>query len=96
MMRATPVHHSERRPGRRELVELAALFTAVAVADAVSRAVVHGPGTAVTLAVSAVALLATAGLRLKSAFRRGRAGTPAPAAGADGPGSAGGPGGCAD
>ncbi|ORT60917.1 GNAT family N-acetyltransferase [Streptomyces sp. CB03238] len=45
---------------RRDLVELAALFTAVAVADAVANTIVHGPDGPYLLAVSAVALIATA------------------------------------
>ncbi|MDQ0778832.1 N-acetylglutamate synthase-like GNAT family acetyltransferase [Streptomyces aurantiacus] len=51
-----PVHH-----WRRDLVELAALFTAVAVADAVANLIGHGPDGPVLLAISAVALVATAG-----------------------------------
>lgn len=54
-----PVHH-----WRRDVVELAALFTAVAVADAVANLVGHGPGGPVLLAISAVALLATAGFHM--------------------------------
>ncbi|GHC50247.1 GNAT family N-acetyltransferase [Streptomyces flavofungini] len=51
-----PVHH-----WRRDLVELAALFTAVAVADAVANLVGHGPDGPELLLVSAVLLAATAG-----------------------------------
>ncbi|MFH9070329.1 GNAT family N-acetyltransferase [Streptomyces alboflavus] len=51
-----PVHH-----WRRDLVELAALFTAVAVADAVANLVGHGPDGPELLLVSAVILAATAG-----------------------------------
>ncbi|QIQ05941.1 GNAT family N-acetyltransferase [Streptomyces liangshanensis] len=53
---------SVRRPHhwRRDLVELAALFTAVAVADAVANTIAHGPGGASVLVVSAVVLIATA------------------------------------
>ncbi|MFI1159036.1 GNAT family N-acetyltransferase [Streptomyces sioyaensis] len=52
---------SARRPHwRRDLVELAAMFTAVAVADAVANTVAHGPSGPVLLCSSAVALLATA------------------------------------
>ncbi|WP_326692403.1 MULTISPECIES: GNAT family N-acetyltransferase [unclassified Streptomyces] len=46
---------------RRELVELAALFTAVTVADTVAKTVVNAPDGPVTLVVCAVALAATAG-----------------------------------
>ncbi|QDQ10218.1 GNAT family N-acetyltransferase [Streptomyces spectabilis] len=51
-----PVHH-----WRRDVVELAALFTAVAVADAAANLVGHGPEGPELLLVSAVALVATAG-----------------------------------
>lgn len=50
-----PVHH-----WRRDVVELAALFTAVAVADAVANLIGHGPDGPALLLVSAVVLLATA------------------------------------
>jgi GNAT superfamily N-acetyltransferase len=50
-----PVHH-----WRRDVVELAALFTAVAVADAVANLIGHGPDGPALLLVSAVLLLATA------------------------------------
>ncbi|MEV8476002.1 GNAT family N-acetyltransferase [Streptomyces sp. NPDC051173] len=46
---------------RRDLVELAALFTAVAAADSVANTVVHGADGPVLLLSSAAALLATAG-----------------------------------
>ena len=53
---------SARRPHhwRRDLVELAALFTAVAVADAVANMIGHAPDGPFLLVVSAVALVATA------------------------------------
>ncbi|MER7348784.1 GNAT family N-acetyltransferase [Streptomyces aurantiacus] len=51
-----PAHH-----WRRDVVELAALFTAVAVADAVANFVGHGPDGPELLLVSAVILAATAG-----------------------------------
>ncbi|WP_435847949.1 GNAT family N-acetyltransferase [Streptomyces griseoluteus] len=51
-----PVHH-----WRRDLVELAALFTAVAVADAVANLIGHGPDGPALLLISALALAATAG-----------------------------------
>ncbi|MFD3524006.1 GNAT family N-acetyltransferase [Streptomyces sp. NPDC058653] len=61
----TDVTHSKsaRRPHhwRRDLVELAALFTAVAVADAVANMIVHGPDGPVLLVASAIALVITAG-----------------------------------
>lgn len=44
---------------RRDLVELAALFTAVAVADAVANTVAHGPRGPELLVISAVLLAAT-------------------------------------
>ncbi|MGW3627216.1 GNAT family N-acetyltransferase [Streptomyces sp. NPDC000880] len=51
-----------RRPHhwRRDLVELAALFTAVAVADAVANMIGHGPDGPFLLITSAVILVATA------------------------------------
>ncbi|MFI6085523.1 GNAT family N-acetyltransferase [Streptomyces sp. NPDC051217] len=54
---------SARRPHhwRRDLVELAALFTAVAVADAVANMIVHGPDGPILLVASAIALAITAG-----------------------------------
>lgn len=54
---------SARRPHhwRRDLVELAALFTAVAVADAVANMVAHGPDGPFLLVASAIALIITAG-----------------------------------
>lgn len=63
-----PVHH-----WRRDVIELAALFTAVAVADAVANLVGHGPDGPVLLLVSAVALVATAGFHTWWARRHGHA-----------------------
>ncbi|WP_327322078.1 GNAT family N-acetyltransferase [Streptomyces sp. NBC_01210] len=53
---------SARRPHhwRRDLVELAAMFTAVAVADAIANMIGHGPDGPFLLIASAVALVATA------------------------------------
>ncbi|MEV4334047.1 GNAT family N-acetyltransferase [Streptomyces sp. NPDC049597] len=53
---------SARRPHhwRRDLVELAALFTAVAVADAIANLIGHGPDGPFLLVASAVTLIATA------------------------------------
>ncbi|MFD7515701.1 GNAT family N-acetyltransferase [Streptomyces niveus] len=64
---------SARRPHhwRRDLVELAALFTAVAVADAVANTVAHGPDGPFLLVASAVALIVTAGFHLWWARRHG-------------------------
>ncbi|MFB9393505.1 GNAT family N-acetyltransferase [Streptomyces coeruleoprunus] len=45
---------------RRDLVELAALFTAVAVADAIANTIAHGPDGPYLLIASAVVLAATA------------------------------------
>ncbi|AVV43875.1 GNAT family N-acetyltransferase [Streptomyces sp. P3] len=58
---------------RRDVVELAALFTAVAVADGVANLVGHGPDGPVLLAVSAAALVATAGFHTWWARRHGHA-----------------------
>ncbi|WP_431040717.1 GNAT family N-acetyltransferase [Streptomyces sp. P1-3] len=53
--------HRRRHHWRHDLVELAALFTAVAVADAVANTIAHGPEGPELLLLSAVTLLATAG-----------------------------------
>lgn len=63
-----PVHH-----WRRDLVELAALFTAVAVADVVADLVGHGPDGPVLLTMSALALIATAGFHTWWSRRHGHA-----------------------
>ncbi|WP_199781412.1 GNAT family N-acetyltransferase [Streptomyces sp. SPB074] len=74
----TPVHKAAPRPRhwRRELVELAALFTAVAVADAVANTVAHGPGGPELLVTSAVLLAATAGFHVWWSRRHGHAPPP--------------------
>lgn len=66
-----PVHH-----WRRDLVELAALFTAVAVADGVANLIGHGPDGPALLAISAVLLVATAGFHTWWARRHGHAPPP--------------------
>ncbi len=63
-----PVHH-----WRRDMVELAALFTAVAVADVVANLVGHGPDGPGLLALSAAALTATAGFHVWWSRRHGHA-----------------------
>ncbi|MFD0313547.1 GNAT family N-acetyltransferase [Streptomyces flavalbus] len=63
-----PVHH-----WRRDVVELAALFTAVAVADAVANLIGHGPDGPALLTISAVVLLATAAFHTWWARRHGHA-----------------------
>lgn len=63
-----PVHH-----WRRDVIELAALFTAVAVADAVANLIGHGPDGPVLLLVSAVVLAATAGFHIWWSRRHGHA-----------------------
>lgn len=63
-----PVHH-----WRRDVIELAALFTAVAVADAVANLIGHGPDGPALLLVSAVALAATAAFHTWWARRHGHA-----------------------
>ncbi|MFK0104554.1 GNAT family N-acetyltransferase [Streptomyces sp. NPDC091217] len=63
-----PVHH-----WRRDVVELAALFTAVAVADGVANLVGHGPGGPALLVISALVLAATAGFHVWWARRPGHA-----------------------
>ncbi|GAB2605427.1 GNAT family N-acetyltransferase [Streptomyces capparidis] len=54
----TPRHPHRRR---KELVELAALFAAVAVADVIANLVVHGPQGVELLLAASLALVATAG-----------------------------------
>ncbi|MFF4360829.1 GNAT family N-acetyltransferase [Streptomyces sp. NPDC001604] len=63
-----PVHH-----WRRDVVELAALFTSVAVADGVANLVGHGPDGPALLAISAVALAATAAFHTWWTRRHGHA-----------------------
>src|SRR3989442_12356067 len=63
-----PVHH-----WRRDVVELAALFTSVAVADGVANLIGHGPGGPALLVISAVALAATAGFHTWWTRRHGHA-----------------------
>ncbi|MHA5052973.1 GNAT family N-acetyltransferase [Streptomyces sp. SD15] len=63
-----PVHH-----WRRDVVELAALFTAVAVADAVANLIGHGPDGPALLVISAAVLVATAGFHTWWARRHGHA-----------------------
>ncbi|MFD9464709.1 GNAT family N-acetyltransferase [Streptomyces sp. NPDC060027] len=63
-----PVHH-----WRRDVVELAALFTAVAVADGVANTIGHGPDGPALLVTSAVILAATAGFHTWWARRHGHA-----------------------
>nr|WP_245769374.1 GNAT family N-acetyltransferase [Streptomyces indicus] len=67
-MRRATRHH-----WRRDVVELAALFTAVAVADTIAKTVVKGPRGPVMLIASAVALLATAGFHTWWARRHSHA-----------------------
>ncbi|MEU8841921.1 GNAT family N-acetyltransferase [Streptomyces roseus] len=54
-----PAQRHHRHHWRRDLVELAALFCAVAVADGIANLVAHGPHGPVLLIASAVALLVT-------------------------------------
>ncbi|MGW0946290.1 N-acetyltransferase family protein [Streptomyces sp. NPDC002623] len=61
---------------RRDVVELAALFTAVAVADGVANLVGHGPDGPALLSVSAALLVATAGFHTWWARRHGHAPPP--------------------
>ncbi|MEU1592115.1 GNAT family N-acetyltransferase [Streptomyces sp. NPDC005708] len=63
-----PVHH-----WRRDVIELAALFTAVAVADVTANLVGHGPDGPALLALSAAGLAVTAGFHTWWARRHGHA-----------------------
>ncbi|MFD0166652.1 GNAT family N-acetyltransferase [Streptomyces decoyicus] len=64
MTEASSAHAIRRPHWRRDVVELAALFTAVAVADIIANMVAHGPSGPVMLCSAAVALLATAGFHV--------------------------------
>ncbi|WP_030771051.1 GNAT family N-acetyltransferase [Streptomyces sp. NRRL F-2664] len=87
-----PAQRSHRHHWRRDVVELAALFCAVAVADAIANLVVHGPRGPILLVASAVALLVTAAFHTWWARRHSHAppsstpppGDPAPSAPATG------------
>ncbi|APU39239.1 MULTISPECIES: GNAT family N-acetyltransferase [unclassified Streptomyces] len=70
-----PQHH-QRHHWRRDVVELAALFCAVAVADAIANLVVHGPRGPVLLVASAIALLVTAAFHTWWARRHSHAPPP--------------------
>ncbi|MET9594680.1 GNAT family N-acetyltransferase [Streptomyces sp. NPDC006516] len=77
---------SARRPHhwRRDLIELAALFTAVAVADAIANLIGHQPDGPYLLGASAVALVATAAFHTWWARRHSHAPPPDTGAGPDG------------
>ncbi|MFD4375514.1 GNAT family N-acetyltransferase [Streptomyces sp. NPDC058486] len=74
---------SSRRPHhwRHDLIELAALFTAVVVADTIAKTIVKGPDGPYLLVFSAIALVATAGFHAWWARRHSHA-PPATAPGA--------------
>ncbi|MEU8888708.1 GNAT family N-acetyltransferase [Streptomyces sp. NPDC048442] len=76
-----------RHHWRRDLVELAALFTAVAVADSIANMIVHGPEGPVLLIASAVALAATAGFHTWWARRHSHAPPPPTTSDTAGPAS---------
>ncbi|MGA4862900.1 GNAT family N-acetyltransferase [Streptomyces lavendulocolor] len=89
MTDATPVKNPRRHHHwRRDLVELAALFTAVAVADAVANTIAHGPDGPYLLAVSAVVLVATAAFHTWWARRHSHAPPAVPDTGGGGPAAA--------
>ncbi|MFD4915223.1 GNAT family N-acetyltransferase [Streptomyces virginiae] len=70
------VHRPHRHHWRRDVVELAAMFCAVAVADAIANLVVHGPRGPVLLVASAVVLLVTAAFHTWWARRHSHAPPP--------------------
>ncbi|MCP3759745.1 GNAT family N-acetyltransferase [Streptomyces sp. TBY4] len=78
-----PAQRPHRHHWRRDVVELAALFCAVAVADAIANLVVHGPRGPVLLVASAVALLVTAAFHTWWARRHSHAPPPADTAPTD-------------
>ncbi|MEU7554677.1 GNAT family N-acetyltransferase [Streptomyces sp. NPDC044571] len=73
---AAPAQRPHRHHWRRDLVELAALFCAVAVADGIANLVAHGPSGPVLLIASAVALLVTAAFHTWWARRHSHAPPP--------------------
>ncbi|MFF7154035.1 GNAT family N-acetyltransferase [Streptomyces sp. NPDC008139] len=74
MSQSTPAHPGSRQHHwRREFVEVAALFTAMATADLIAETVGHGPDGRVLLVMSAAALLAVAGFHTWWARGRGHA-----------------------
>lgn len=85
MTDVTPARTTRRQHHwRRDLIELAALFTAVAVADALANTVAHGPDGPYLLIASAIALVATATFHTWWARRHSHA---PPAAHTGGPGA---------
>ncbi|MER6521711.1 GNAT family N-acetyltransferase [Streptomyces sp. NPDC001553] len=74
-----PHHHHWRR----DVVELAALFCAVAVADGIANLVVHGPRGPILLVASAIALLVTAAFHTWWARRHSHAPPPGNSAPSD-------------
>ncbi|AYG84238.1 hypothetical protein DWB77_06451 [Streptomyces hundungensis] len=79
-----------RHHWRRDLVELAALFTAVAVADGLANLVAHGPDGRFLLIASALALVATAAFHTWWARRHSHAPPPADTGDTGGTGGTGG------
>ncbi|MFB6806707.1 GNAT family N-acetyltransferase [Streptomyces sp. NPDC056387] len=71
-----PAQRPHRHHWRRDIVELAALFCAVAVADGIANLVAHGPEGPFLLVASAVALLITAAFHTWWARRHSHAPPP--------------------
>ncbi|MCX5197501.1 GNAT family N-acetyltransferase [Streptomyces sp. NBC_00249] len=80
---ASSAARPHRHHWRRDLVELAALFCAVAVADAIANLVAHGPRGPFLLVASAVALLITAAFHTWWARRHSHAPPPGDTAPSD-------------
>ncbi|AXE25389.1 GNAT family N-acetyltransferase [Streptomyces globosus] len=80
---SAPARPHRHHHWRRDVVELAALFCAVAVADGIANLVVHGPSGPALLVASAAVLVLTAAFHTWWARRHGHAPPPASTAPSD-------------